>query len=167
MIRLMYLCMLALTEVLFLAACSPAGFESALKEYEAHRFTTAFQKFIDLGRDGDRRAQFYVGRMLHLGEGVSQDKFAAMLWYRKSVVQGFDRAQNNLGVLYLEQGRYEEARELFRQAAAHGLPQAAENLKNFDHLIPQAIARRSQAGGGTVPASPDLGVHFNRLKPGL
>lgn len=167
MIRLKYLGILALALLLFLTACTSTGFEEAMKDYEAHRYTKAFQKFIDLGKNGDKRAQFYVGRMLHLGEGVAQDKFAAFLWYRKSAEQEFARAQNNLAVLYLEQDRRDEALVLFQKAATQGLPQARENLSRFNRLGGGTGTRRGQSGGRSSVVPPDMAVHFNRLRAGL
>lgn len=47
-------------------------------------------------------AQFQVGTMYSLGQGLSQDKSAAVDWYRKSAIQGHKVAQFYLGRMYMD-----------------------------------------------------------------
>ena len=161
------LCTLLLL-MLFLPTPSAADYAGAKKNHDAFRFEQAFPEFVRLAKQGDKRAQFYVGRMFHLGEGVAQDKSEAVRWYRKSAAQGFARAQNNLAVLYLEKGDRSEAVSLLKKAAAQGLSQARENLANFDKITTQAepLASKRESNPGLV-SPPDMGFRFNRLKPGL
>jgi TPR repeat protein len=43
-------------------------------------------------------AQYALGLMYELGQGVAQDYGAAVRWYRRAAVQGFAEAQNQLGL---------------------------------------------------------------------
>jgi TPR repeat protein len=47
-------------------------------------------------------AEFQVGTMYNLGQGLSQDDSAAVDWYRKAAVQGHKVAQFYLGRMYLD-----------------------------------------------------------------
>ena len=45
-------------------------------------------------------AQYNLGLMYKLGQGVIKDDKAAAQWYRKAAEQGLGSAQTNLGVMY-------------------------------------------------------------------
>jgi len=49
---------------------------------------------------GDSNAQFALGVMYDVGEGVPRNDVEAVKWYRLSAEQGNARAQYNLGVMY-------------------------------------------------------------------
>lgn len=73
---------------------------------------------------GDAGAQFRLGLMYYLGQGVTQDYAEAVRWYRKAAEQGYAIAQFNLGVMY-NKGRgvtqdYAEAVRWHRKAAEQG-----------------------------------------------
>ena len=54
-------------------------------------------------------AQYEMALRYANGEGVAQDHSEAARWYEASARQGFADAQNNLGAMYLEQGKAAEA----------------------------------------------------------
>lgn len=54
---------------------------------------------------GDAAAQFKLGVMYRLGQGVAQDDKQAAAWFRKAAEQGLAVAQVNLGLLYGRAGR--------------------------------------------------------------
>ena len=56
------------------------------------------------GPSVDARAQFSVGQMYYMGQGVLRDNAQADAWYRKAADQGFAYAQFDLGAAY-EDGR--------------------------------------------------------------
>ena len=69
-------------------------------------------------------AQYALGVMYDLGEGVSQDPKQAIIWYRHAAEQGYALAQYALGVIY-EKGEgvlqdHQEAVKWYRQAAGQG-----------------------------------------------
>jgi TPR repeat protein len=49
---------------------------------------------------GDAKAQFSIGWMYDLGQGVPQDKVKAVKWYRMAAEQGHADAQYELGLAY-------------------------------------------------------------------
>ena len=49
---------------------------------------------------GDARAQFNLGIMYYLGQGVPQDYAAAVKWYRLAADQGAPAAQNHLASMF-------------------------------------------------------------------
>jgi TPR repeat protein len=87
-----------------------------------------------LADQGDAAAQFKLGTMYKLGQGVPQDYGAAAKWYRKAADQGDALAQSSLGRLYfLGQGvpqDYVQARKWLSLAAAKGSTDAA-TLRDF------------------------------------
>ena len=74
-----------------------ADFETALRAYGEGDYATAFREFKS---DGSPEAQFNVGLMYSLGNGVRQDRREAANWYRKAADQGYPVAQYSLGVMY-------------------------------------------------------------------
>lgn len=153
--------------VLMLFATSAfADYESALKAHDAFKFTQAFKEFKRLAEQGDKRAQYYVGRMLHLGEGIGQDKQEAYKWYLMSAQQGFARAQNNLGALYFERGEIDAADFWFKKAAAQGLPQAQNNLKLVRKYKVKRPSPEPRANTQIMP-DPTMEFRFNRLREGM
>ncbi len=74
--------------------------------------------------NGDAIAQFDLGLMYDLGEGVAQDYAIALIWYRKAAEQGEPRAQNGLAVMYANglgvTQDYSEAIRWWRNAAEQG-----------------------------------------------
>ena len=49
---------------------------------------------------GDAQAQFNLGLMYDLGQGIPEDDAEAAAWYRKAADQGIAGAQYNLGLMY-------------------------------------------------------------------
>jgi len=82
------------------------------------------EQIQQLANQGDGQAQYDLGRIYHLGAGVSVDSAAAATWYRKAAEQGIIQAQVRLGALYtLGMGVPQsdaEATKWFRKAADRG-----------------------------------------------
>jgi TPR repeat protein len=81
---------------------------------------------------GNANAQFNLGLLYYLGEGVEQDEEEAFHWYKKAAEQGNANAQCNLGYMYdLGEGverNPEEAEKWYRKAAERGCTSAQFNL---------------------------------------
>ena len=95
-------------------------------------YSTEFKFTLSAAEQGDAAAQFNLGAMYDEGEGVKQDEYEAVKWYRKAAEQGYAMAQYNLGVAYME-GRGvpkddSEAVKWYRKAAEQGLGDAQCNL---------------------------------------
>lgn len=133
---------------------------TAMKSYDKKDFPRAYRAFVKLAKQGDKQAQFYVGRMNHLGEGRPPDKHEAVRWYRLSVEQGFARAQNNLGVLMFEQGNISEAVALFDKATVQGLPQGRKNLE-------AALQQKHLVSREDLAARPNTPSNQNALDPSM
>ena len=58
------------------------------------------EEWKPLAEQGDADAQFSLGVMYRVGQGVPQDDAEAVKWYRKAAKQGHANAQNHLGYLY-------------------------------------------------------------------
>lgn len=68
--------------------------------YDRADYRSALKVWEDQARQGDARAQTYVGEIYEKGLGVAPDYALAAVWYRKAADQGDARAQVNLGHLY-------------------------------------------------------------------
>jgi TPR repeat protein len=81
---------------------------------------------------GHANAQYNLGTLYQVGQGVPQNYKEAVKWFRKAAIQGNDSAQYNLGVMYQKrQGvdqNYEKAFEWFSKAAIKGIDTAQFNL---------------------------------------
>ena len=97
-------------------------------EYNTGRYKTAFEHFSEYAKMGNATAQYYLGDMYYLGEGVSQDYAKAAEWYRKSAEQGNSEAQYWLGRMYYwGKGVSEDnakAVEWYRKSAEQGNSEA-------------------------------------------
>ena len=101
---------------------------------DTSKLSDAIAEWIRKAEQGDVDAQFHVGFMYNVGEGVPQDQKEAAKWYRLAAKQNDAWAQNNLGVLYVEgEGvpkNYRMARKWFAAAAQHD----ADALSNLNWL---------------------------------
>ena len=59
-----------------------------------------FRQTLQLAEQGNAKAQFVLGLMYHIGQGVRQDYAEAVRWYRKAAEQGYAEAQYHLGGMY-------------------------------------------------------------------
>lgn len=88
-------------------------------------------KWYRLAADqGDAQAQYNLGVMYDLGQGVPQDDAKAVKWYRLAADQGFAQAQYKLGIIY-DNGKgvprdHVVAHIWFNLAAAQGFDSAAK-----------------------------------------
>lgn len=115
--------------LLIIAAGLPAQtFDDALATYERGDLSAAAKAFRNLADQGDAKAQFWLGYLYDMGEGVAEDKAEAVRWYRKAAEQGYAQAQCDLGVMYeFGEGVAEdkvEAVRWYRKAADQGYAKA-------------------------------------------
>jgi TPR repeat protein len=108
-----------------------ADYHDGLAAYRRGDYEAALAEWIPLAAQGDAQSQYRIARMYYHGEGAKDDAAAAN-WYRKAAEQGYDKAQNNLGLLY-EEGRgveqdFAAAAASYRRAAEQGLATAQANL---------------------------------------
>ncbi len=106
--------------------------EDAFKLDSQQDYTTSFQIYRHLARQGEVIAQFNLGVMYANGQGIAQNDKHAVYCYQKAAEQGYAKAQNNFGWMYgkgrgLEQN-YKQAVFWYRKAADQGNAIAQSNL---------------------------------------
>lgn len=109
-----------------------AGFNEGMDAYTKGDFPVAFNEFKHAAEDGDVYAQYNLGVMFALGQGVRKDEEVATKWYRKAADRNFAAAQYSLGVAYEEaMGVWRDeavALSWYRKAAEQDYPRAQMNL---------------------------------------
>lgn len=76
------------------------SFAQGLAAYYIADYSTALEHFRPLAAEGNPFAQYSLGAMYALGQGVDQSYQEAAAWYRRAAEQGDAYAQSNLGVMY-------------------------------------------------------------------
>src|SRR5256885_4391856 len=119
----------AVIQTLSLAAPAPAAsLEDAAVAYRKGDYANALQLYRPLAEHGLAVAQFNVGLMYDMGQGVLQNHGEAVDWYRLAADQGRPDAQYQLGHLYYKHEQYAEAAKWFRLAADQGRADAQSSL---------------------------------------
>ena len=75
-------------------------FSEGLAAYENGDYATALRVFKTRAALGDFAAQYNLGVMYGLGNGVPQNHTEKANWKRKAAERGFAQAQFDLGVMY-------------------------------------------------------------------
>ena len=124
----------ALTSALLigLAGTAWADFENGFLAFTRGEYAMAARALRPLAEQGHARAQFVLGYLYQVGQGVAQDFAVAAKWYHKTAEQGNAEAQYNLGVLYhygwgVPQD-HAEAAKWYRKAAEQGNAHAQNSL---------------------------------------
>ena len=79
-----------------------AGWHEGGAAYQRGDYETAFKEFKPLAEQGNIWAQYYVGQMYIMGQGIPKDYAEAFKWYKKAAQHGYSLAQGVLGWMYLE-----------------------------------------------------------------
>ncbi|MFO0997416.1 MAG: tetratricopeptide repeat protein [Alphaproteobacteria bacterium] len=125
----------ALLAVLWLPAASmpaQAGLDEGIAAYQRSDYAVALSEFQPLAKAGNPTAQYRLGQMYFLGQGVAQNPNEAAKWFRSAAEKGDAGAQYHLGLLF-DTGRgvkenAAEAAKWFRLAAEQNDPQAQFTL---------------------------------------
>lgn len=89
------------TILLWAGLAAGADLASANRAYEAKDYATALKEFTVLAEQGNANAQFILGKMYMIGQGVLKDPDQAAKWLKASAAQGNSDAQFFLGAIYL------------------------------------------------------------------
>jgi len=91
-----------LLAVVVVLASAPActDFEAGEEANKQGDYATALKEWRPLAEQGDAEAQFIMGGMYNLGQGVPQDDKEAVRWYRLAAAQGYAYAQSLMGQMY-------------------------------------------------------------------
>ena len=118
--------------------------EDARAAYDKQDYTTALRLLRPLAAQGEADAQFHLGVMYQVGQGVPQDYAQAVKWYRLAADQDNARAQFMLGGMYdVGQGvpqDYAQALKWYRLAADQGYALAQLNL-GFMYELGQGVPK--------------------------
>lgn len=105
---------------------------SALVLCAAPAFALNFYETKQLAMDGVADAQYNLGHMYEVGQGVEANLEEAVQWYRKAAEQGNARAEIRLGLMHLNGEGVEKdavkAAEYLTKAAEKGYAEAQYNL---------------------------------------
>lgn len=63
-----------------------------------NKYSAATQLFMTSAEHGDAAAQYRLGVMYTYGQGVPQDDYEAVKWFRRAAKQGHVQAEYNLGL---------------------------------------------------------------------
>jgi len=121
------------------------GFEA----FAQGNYSAALDALDPIAKQGDAKAQLYIGLILSQGKGVAQDFKQAADWLNKAAEQKQVEAQENLGLLYAKGQGVErdwvQADKWFGIAAALGKETAANNKKIVEvHMPPEKIAEANK-----------------------
>ena len=82
--------------LLFLAVGSlkaNEALEQGIKEFDAEKFSTAYDLWAPLARQDHAEAQLFMGVLYRYGLGVEQDQLKAAYWYERAANNGDIDAQ--------------------------------------------------------------------------
>jgi TPR repeat protein len=114
-------------------------------------FGEAIKWFRLAAEQGHARAQFNLGYMYAVGEGVEQSDDEARAWFELAANQGLDNAQNKLGRYYDSVKDYDEAFSWYERAAKQG------------HASAQACLGYAYSNGRGVPQDLTEALEWYRL----
>ncbi|WP_169569768.1 SEL1-like repeat protein [Sneathiella limimaris] len=148
------------------ASFSHAGFEEAVKAYEAGDYDTALNEWMVLAEKDDPAAMRNIGHIYRLGLGREVNYERAMHWYKRASALNFPNAQANVASMYLRgQGvaqDYVEASKWFTKAARNGhvisqynLGLMYENGKGVEKSLSKALAWYNLAAKAGHPKALD------------
>jgi TPR repeat protein len=144
--------------------------EQSIAALDRKDFSAAYAGFRKLAEQGNSSAQFYLGEMYRVGQGVHKDEQQSAAWFSKSAEQGNPDAQRKLGLMYiLGTGVPQDEQQAvawFRKAAERGdavAQHAIGMMYNSGQGVPkdrqQALAWFSKAAEqGNPDAQLQMGV---------
>ena len=139
-------------------------FEDGQAAYMRDDYAQALRLWGQLADQGDARAQFNVGKMYYIGQGVPRDYAKADEWFQKAADQGFVYAQFNLGAAY-ESGSLGVPQDY---ALAHMWFNLASSPATDPELREMAVQNRDQVAAKMTPAQIDEAQRMAReWKPRL
>jgi TPR repeat protein len=120
-----------------------AGFDEGVSAFKRKDHAVALEEFRAAAKNGDAEAQYYLGRMYLMADGVPSDYKQAADFFRKAAAHGNANAQFYLGVLnYLGEGvpqDYSKAVKWYSRAAAQG-----------DHVAQYSLGVMYASGAGVT-----------------
>ena len=126
--------------------------DGGVPHYDKGRLSTYIAETTKAADNGDAVAQFNLAHIYARGFGVSQDRIKALRLFSKSAEQGLPRAQNYLGLAYIEardgvSKNHTEAARWIRTSAEQGDAEGAyllAGLYSKGLVLPQSYFKAIQ-----------------------
>ena len=99
--RLPYILVILVFLLVSCSASSEAAFEAGKRAYDRGNYAGALERWRPLANRGHAEAQYWLGHMYGLGEGVRRNDTESTRWFRRAAEQGHDGAQGALGDAYV------------------------------------------------------------------
>lgn len=97
----------------------------------------SFNELMLKAKSGDSAAQYNLGTMYDVGEGVEENEEKAIEWYLKAANQGHSQAQYMMGMMYETSeclsNDAQQSLEWFQKSAAQGNRDALGHLDSIDY----------------------------------
>jgi TPR repeat protein len=123
------------------------SWEDGVAAVKAGDYSTAFREFLVLAYQGNPAAQYNIGYMNEMGNGIPVNYPHALEWYGRAANRGHRGAEYRIGLMYeIGQGIKQdltEARKWYVSATQKGNQLSMEGLKRID-----------MGKGGMVPSNP-------------
>ncbi|MEX9949175.1 tetratricopeptide repeat protein [Providencia rettgeri] len=99
----------------------------------------SFNELMLKAKSGDLDAQYEIGTLYDVGEGVEENEEKAIEWYLKAASQGHSQAQYMMGMMYETSEHLSDdshlSLEWFQKSAAQGNSNALGHLEAIGHSI--------------------------------
>lgn len=96
---------ISLIAIFALLSASPVqatdALAGAIKAIEAGHHSQAVQLLTPIANGGNSMAQYRLGMLHYMGQGVPEDEVQAIFWWKKAAAQGYSEAMFQLGSAYL------------------------------------------------------------------
>ena len=148
-----------------MAGPARADFNDGVVALMSGNYDTALATFVPLAETSDHAyAQYFLGRMYAVGQGVEQNLGTAAGWYRKAAEKGVADASYRLGALY-EHGKgvpsdmeyaygwYSVAAHVGNAKGADALKKVAAKLSETEQTEAKKLSRNLIKKYGVVPKS--------------
>lgn len=126
---------LLLTALIAVPFTAHAGLNEGLAAYDRAEYATALKELTPLAEKGNAKAQYRLGKIFNLGQGLPPNKKEAAKWFHMAAQQGLAEAQGALGYLCLVGDGVSQnndlALEWTRKAAEQGDAMAQFNLSTM------------------------------------
>lgn len=128
-------------------------YQKGIEAYNEDKPGSACFYFQQAAEQGHTGAEYWLGSCYDEGEGVREDKYKAMEWYRKAAEKGYMYAQHDLAELIeFELGGMTEAFGWYKKAADQGHTESALR-----------VARLYKDGIGTERSYEKAMEYFNKV----
>jgi hypothetical protein len=95
-------------------------FAKASSQWDRGKLRSAFRLFLTAAKRGDPSAQHNLGYFYDVGVGVKPNRAAALYWYKRAFRRGYRTAASNIGTIFRDEGKTQQALSWFQRAIRLG-----------------------------------------------